>query len=184
MIRQSFHDLAPGLCLMLLTSRYVNGFLRLGRQAMTENSTAREAQSRPVAPKRRWGWLHIAGVIAIGLIALIAIALAIKGFVACQGRECVTGHVQHLLAFLSTLTAALASLRQGKTAKMRSDHHLDSWHTEADAKLKSAHAYDFHHFKMVGFWWYTFLLGAIAAAVAEFIDWWGQPFINWLLKFI
>jgi hypothetical protein len=82
-------------------------------------------------------------------------------------RVCVTGHGQHLLAFLGTVTAALASFRQGRTAKTKSEHHK---------KLKAAdnddHDYDFKHFKKVSVWWYTFFGGALAAVLAEFIDWW------------
>ena len=51
-----------------------------------------------------------------------------------------------------------------------------------DAKVKSAHAYDFHHFKMVSFWWYIFFFGALAAVLAEFIDWWGKSVIDWLTQ--
>ena len=112
-------------------------------------------------------WLHVAGIVVIGLIALGAIVVAIAAVVACSWEgKCVWGHGQHLLAVLGTLTAALASFRQGRTAKTKSWYHEDK---KADAD----HNNDFEHFKKVSFWWYTFLGGALAAAVAEFIDWSG-----------
>jgi hypothetical protein len=100
------------------------------------------------------------------LIALVAIVVAIKELVACSDGTCRWGHGQHVLAVLGTLTAALASFRQGRTAKTKSWYHEDK---KADAD----HNNDFEHFKKVSFWWYTFLGGALAAAVAEFIDWSG-----------
>jgi hypothetical protein len=112
-------------------------------------------------------WLHIAGIVAIGLIALGAIVGAIGEAVACQKGECVWGHGQHLLAVLGTLTAALASFRQGRTAKTKSEYH------EAKKAENDDHDNDFKHFKKVSFWWYTFFVGAVAAVVAEFIDWSG-----------
>jgi hypothetical protein len=140
---------------------------------MPENAPEPDAQlpERPADRERR-RWV-LAGVIVFGLIALGAIGLAISAVVACSDGKCMWGHWQHVLAVLGTLTAALASVTQGKTAKTKSDHHLGSWRTETDKKLKSAHAYDFHHFKTVKFWWYIFFAGAVAAVVAEFIDWSG-----------
>jgi hypothetical protein len=69
-----------------------------------------------------------------------------------------------------------------KTAKRKSDNHGTEWGKENDEKLKSVHAYDFHHFKKVGFWWYIFLIGALVAVLAKFIDWWGKPVNDWLTK--
>jgi hypothetical protein len=124
----------------------------------------------------------IAGVIALGLI----LYGAKKGIGACTTNpaglvgECRREHVQHALAILGTVTAALAAVTQGRTAKKKSDRHLTEWRNEKDDdKLRCAHAYDFHHFKMVKFWWYTFFAGAVAAILAEFLDWWGKPFIDW-----
>jgi len=34
------------------------------------------------------------------------------------------------------------------------------------------------HFKKVSGWWYSFLGGALAAVLAELIDWWGKPVID------
>ncbi len=85
-----------------------------------------------------------------------------------------TDHLQHALAILGTVTAALASGVQGKTAKTKSDHHQELSAKEKDATLKSAHTYDANHFKTVSVWWYTFFGGAVAAVLAELIDWWGS----------
>jgi hypothetical protein len=143
---------------------------------MTENASDPEAQSPPEPPKRP-RWPLIAGVIAIVLIVLGAI----KGIGACPDRGCVTDHLQHALAILGTVTAALASVTQGKTAKTKSDYHQDMSTKGNDETLKGAHRYDANHFKMVSFWWYTFFCGAVAAVLAELIDW-GKPFIDSLCK--
>ena len=135
---------------------------------MTENAPDSEAPSLAIG----------LSVVAIGLIVLGSIG----GIVACPDRKCVTDHLQHALAILGTVTAALASGVQGKTAKMKSDHHQELSAKEKDATLKSAHTYDASHFKTVSVWWYTFFGGAVAAVLAELIDWWGKPFIDSLYK--
>jgi hypothetical protein len=102
------------------------------------------------------------------LIALGAIVVAIAAGVACSSDgKCVWGHGQHLLAVLGTLTAALTSFRQGRTAKTKSEYH------EAKKAESNDHDNDFKHFKKVSFWWYIFFVGALAAVVAECIDWSG-----------
>jgi hypothetical protein len=50
-----------------------------------------------------------------------------------------------------------------------------------EAPRKSAHLKDFEHFKKVSFWWYIFFVGAVAAVLAEFLDWWGKPWVDWWL---
>ena len=151
-----------------------------------QKSTRPRGQSPPESPEpppqipTRPTWPLIAGGIAIFLIGFVAI----KGIVACTDpeRECVTLHLQHAFAILGTVTAALATVTQGKTAKRKSDYH-EYWKTKGnDETLKGAHAYDANHFNMVSFWWYTFFVGALAAVVAEFIDWWGKPLIDWLSR--
>ena len=144
---------------------------------MTKKAPAPEAQSPPTDRERR-RWPLIAGGIALASIVLGSI----KGIDACPDRGCVTDHLQHALAILGTVTAALASVTQGKTAKTKSDYHQDMSTKGNDETLKGAHRYDANHFKMVSFWWYTFFCGAVAAVVAEFIDWWGKPLIDLLLK--
>jgi hypothetical protein len=151
---------------------------------MNQNAPAPKAKSPPMERKhRRWPPL-LAGFIAIGLIAFGAS----KGIGACTDdpdyRGCVRGHLQHAFAILGTVTAALASVTQGRTAKTKSDYHGEKWSPVNDTEPNKAHADDFHHFRMVSFWWYTFFVGALAAVVAEFIDWWGKPFIDSLLKLI
>jgi hypothetical protein len=145
---------------------------------MNQNAPAPEEQSPPRDRKhRRWPALLVGG------IAIVFIVLgAIKGIHACTDTEegCVTEHLKHALAVLGTVTAALASFTQGRTAKTKSNYHGGQWGTVNDADLKSAHADDFHHFKMVSLWWYTFFVGAVAAVVAEVVDWW-KPFIDSLL---
>ena len=83
----------------------------------------------------------IAGVIAIGsgLIVGLIVGVAIAEMVACPDPKCVTGHVQHLLAFLGTVTAALASGVQGKTAKTKSDYHRDSADGEVGGEVIVSH---------------------------------------------
>jgi hypothetical protein len=137
---------------------------------MTQNAPGSVAPSFQVDLKRqrRRRGLHIVGIVAIALIALGAIVGAIEEAVACQKGECVWGHGQHLLAVLGTLTAALASFRQGRTAKTKSLYHEGKKKAENDD-----HDNDFKHFKKVSVWWYTFFVGALAAVVAEFIDWSG-----------
>jgi hypothetical protein len=156
---------------------------------MTDNAPAPEAEPPPTeaepppVDRKRWRWPLIAGVVAIGLIVIAAVLEANPAIVACQDRKCVTGHLQHALAFLGTVTAALASGVQGKRAKTKSDHHKDeSVKEKYDATQKEAHKYEAAHFKKVGFWWYAFLSGAIAAVVAEILDWWPQPVDDWLSK--
>jgi hypothetical protein len=134
-----------------------------------------------VGEKRRW--LHVLGLTLIGLIAVVAIVLAARGFNACSPNlevsvgECRGLHVQHLLAVLGTVTAALASFRQGRKAKKKSDYHKGK---KADAD----HNNDFVHFKKVSFWWYVFFVGALVAVGAELIDWWLKPFSHWLTQVI
>jgi hypothetical protein len=113
-------------------------------------------------------------VIAVGLALGFGwiVLEAIEEMLACPAGKCVTDHAQHLLAFLGTATAALASFRQGKTAKTKSEHHRKLSKDEKEAPLKSAHDYDANHFKNVSVWWYTFFAGAAAAVLAELIDWW------------
>jgi hypothetical protein len=153
---------------------------------MTENAAGHGTQSPPETPEpppeipKRPRWPLTAGGIAICLIVFGAI----KGIGACAGPGpgCVTDHLQHAFAILGTVTAALATVTQGKTAKRKSDYH-EYWSTKGnDETLKGAHKYDANHFKMVSFWWYTFFVGTVAAVVAEFIDWWGKPLIDWLSK--
>ena len=45
--------------------------------------------------------------------------------------------------------------------------------------LKTVLESDAEHFKCGGIWWYTFFGGAIAAVLAELIDWWWKPLIDW-----
>jgi hypothetical protein len=138
---------------------------------MTEDAPDPDTSSTSETPKRR-RWPLIVGAVS-GLIVI-----AIGGW-RLFGRE----HVQHLLAFLGTLTAVIASGVQGKRAKTKSEHHRELSTKPEEASLKSAHDYDADHFEKVSFLWYIFLLGAIAAAAAELIDWWGKPFKD-LSKFI
>jgi hypothetical protein len=154
---------------------------------MAEKADDPKAQSTPETPEpppdfpKRRPWPLPAGVVALALIGFGAFG----GIGACTDpdyRGCVTDHLQHAFAILSTVTAALASFRQGRTAKTKSVHHGTEWRKETNETLKGAHAYDFHHFKRVSFWWYTVFVGAVAAVVAEFIDWWGKPLIDLLLK--
>jgi hypothetical protein len=126
----------------------------------------------PEAPST---WLLIAGDIAIGLFVIAIgsiVVAAILGIVACPKEECVTGHLQHALAVLGTVTAAFASVKQGETAKAKSDRHRKLSTKGNDETLKGAHKVVADHFKKVSGWWYAFFGGAIAAVVAEFIDWW------------
>jgi hypothetical protein len=46
------------------------------------------------------------------------------------------------------------------------------------------HDYEAEHFDKVGFWWYLFCAGAVAAVLAEVTDWWGEPIIAWLIQVI
>ena len=117
-----------------------------------------------VDEKRHW---HRVGLTAIGLIALGAIGGAIPAFVACSDGKCMWGHGQHLLAVLGTVTAALASFRQGRTAKTK------SWYHEGKKEADADHSNAFEHFKTASFWWYIFFVGALVAVAAEFIDWSG-----------
>jgi hypothetical protein len=119
----------------------------------------------------------------IGLIAFGAIVLAVRGFNACSPNpdvslgECRGAHVQHLLAVLGTVTAALASFRQGRTAKTK------SWYHEGKKDADADHSNAFEHFKTASFWWYIFFVGALVAVLAELIDWWwGKPVIHWLTQ--
>jgi hypothetical protein len=80
-------------------------------------------------------------------------------------------HLQHLLAVLGVATAAVASFRQGWTANKKSAHHQQLWEHEGDGTLKTVLKSDAEHFKRVGFWWYTVVVGAIFAVAGEVIDW-------------
>jgi hypothetical protein len=131
---------------------------------MTEIADDPEAQSTSAALKLKPHWVVTVCVIVTGL-GVIAIVWSVFG----------ADHLQHLLAFLGAVTAVVASCLQGKTAKTKSKHHQNSWGTETEAKLKSEHKFDANHFKKVSAWWYTFLVGAIAAALAELIDWGVSP---------
>jgi hypothetical protein len=129
----------------------------------------------PPTPGRRPRWTLRAIVIAIGLI-FIAIVLIVFG--------ADSGHVQHALAVLGTVAAAFASVKQGHTAKAKSDHHdEESKKEEYDERLKKAHNVVADHFKTVSFWWYAFFFGAVAAVLAELIDW-GMPVVTWLSKLL
>jgi hypothetical protein len=136
-----------------------------------ENAPDPEAPSAPETPEppqipKRSRWPIFAGGIAIVLIA----SGASKGIGACTDpdyRGCVTDHLQHAFAILGTVTAALASVTQGKTAKRKSDYHKGRSTKGNDETLKGAHAYDANHFNMVSFWWYSFFVGALAAVFAN-----------------
>jgi hypothetical protein len=158
---------------------------------MTGNAHDAKTQPPPAndgrdADEEPLGGLHIAGIAAISLVALVAIVSAIEVMVACHG-QCATEHTQHVLAVLGTLTAALASLRQGKKAKAKSKHH-----DRLNADQNYDHNYDFKHFNQVSLWWYIFLVGAVLAVIAESIDWvsttefknWVMTVKNWVLTHV